>query len=218
MTMKLYHGSPNEFFTPTFGLGSDDHDYGRGFYTTADSELGREWAVGQRNGEDGWLHVYEVDLSDLRIFDFAEVGVLPWIAELMKHRPADDQPVYVMEARKFIARYGIDLTDFDMVRGWRADASYFFIAQLFVRGQLDVSALERMLKLGDLGVQYFFKSEKSFSRLKELEKEKERVSAADYRNRYDNRDREARIRMRKIAFDPLLNPLKTTFRDLLQEA
>ena len=215
--MKLYHGSPNEFFNPTYGLGRDDHDYGKGFYTTADSELGREWAVGQRDGEDGWLHVYDVDLSGLKIFDFAEVGVLPWIAELMKHRPADNQPVYVLRSEKFIARYGIDLSGYDMIRGWRADASYFFIAQMFVRGQLDVSALERMLKLGDLGVQYFFKSEKSFGRLREIESEKERVSASVYRGRYDERDRDARNRMRSIAYDPELNPVRITFRELLED-
>ena len=32
--MRLYHGSPERDFTPTFGLGRDQHDYGRGFYLT----------------------------------------------------------------------------------------------------------------------------------------------------------------------------------------
>ena len=35
--MILYHGSQVENFTPTYGLGNDTHDYGRGFYTTAGS-------------------------------------------------------------------------------------------------------------------------------------------------------------------------------------
>ena len=43
--MKLYHGSSVKEFVPTFGLGNDEHDYGRGFYTTDDIELGREWAL-----------------------------------------------------------------------------------------------------------------------------------------------------------------------------
>lgn len=34
--MRLYHGSPVESFKPTYGLGRDDHDYGRGFYMTVD--------------------------------------------------------------------------------------------------------------------------------------------------------------------------------------
>ena len=59
MKMKLYHGSQVKDFVPTCGLGIDTHDYGRGFYTTADKELGKEWAVGQQADCDGWLHVYE---------------------------------------------------------------------------------------------------------------------------------------------------------------
>ena len=76
IVLILYHGSQAESFTPTYGLGNDTHDYGRGFYTTADIELGREWAVGQQANADGWLHAYEVDLGALKVFDFADVGVL----------------------------------------------------------------------------------------------------------------------------------------------
>ena len=41
----LYHGSAAESVTPTFGLGNDHHDYGRGFYLTDDLALAKEWAV-----------------------------------------------------------------------------------------------------------------------------------------------------------------------------
>lgn len=215
--MRLYHGSPEEDFVPRFGLGNDEHDYGRGFYTTAIPELAREWAVGMQNSADGWLHAYDVDLEGLKIFDFTEVGVLAWIAELMKHRKADDSPVYVRDVTKFIARYGVDISGYDVVRGWRADASYFFIAQLFVRNQLDVTALDAMLRLGDLGIQYFFQSEASFARLKEDESAKERVQAAEYRGKYDERDRAAREKMNRIAYDQALNPIIRTFSSLLGE-
>ena len=50
--MKLYHGSPEESFVPRFGLGNVEHDYGRGFYTTAVPELAREWAVGLQNTKE----------------------------------------------------------------------------------------------------------------------------------------------------------------------
>ena len=43
--MKLYHGSQEENFVPTFGLGNDGHDYGRGFYLTEFPELAKEWAL-----------------------------------------------------------------------------------------------------------------------------------------------------------------------------
>ena len=163
------------------------------------------------------LHSYNFYLEKLNIFDFTEVGVLAWIVELMKHRKADDSPVYVRDVTKFIARYGVDISGYDVVRGWRADASYFFIAQLFVRNQLDVTALDAMLRLGDLGIQYFFQSEASFARLKEDESAKERVQAAEYRGKYDERDRAAREKMNRIAYDPALNPIIRTFSSLLGE-
>ena len=59
MKMKLYHGSQVKDFVPTYGLGNDTHDYGRGFYTTADKELGKEWAVGQQADRDGWRFMKE---------------------------------------------------------------------------------------------------------------------------------------------------------------
>lgn len=32
--LTFYHGSAAESVTPTFGLGDDRHDYGKGFYLT----------------------------------------------------------------------------------------------------------------------------------------------------------------------------------------
>ena len=216
--MTLYHGSPEEFFVPRFGLGNDEHDYGRGFYTTADKELGKEWAVGQQADRDGWLHVYEVDFGALKVFDFADVGVLAWIAELMKHRPADNSPSYRRDSLRFIERYGVDLSGYDVIRGWRADASYFFIARMFVRNQVDVSILQQLLKLGDLGVQYFFKSERAFAALRESDGEKESVPLSEYKAKFNDRDRVAHQRMHELVYDLARNPLTRVFSDLMKEA
>ena len=216
--MKLYHGSQVKDFVPTYGLGNDTHDYGRGFYTTADKELGKEWAVGQQADRDGWLHVYEVDLGALKVFDFADVGVLAWIAELMKHRPADNSPSYGRDSLRFVERYGVDLSGYDVIKGWRADASYFFIARMFVRNQVDVSILQQLLKLGDLGVQYFFKTERAFAALKELEDEKESVPLSEYKAKFNDRDRVAHQRMHELVYDLARNPLTRVFSDLMKEA
>lgn len=215
--MRLYHGSQVENFTPTYGLGDDTHDYGRGFYTTADKELGKEWAVGQRANADGWLHVYEADLDSLKVFDFAGAGVLAWLAELMKHRPADDTPGYMRDSVRFIARYGIDLSRYDVIKGWRADASYYFIARMFVRNQVDVSILGDLLTLGDLGVQYFFKSERAFAALREAQDLKERVPMSEYKARFNARDDLARRRMVELMYDLKRNPLERVFSELVKE-
>ena len=46
------------------------------------------------------MHAYDVELDGLKVFDFTEVGVLAWIAELMKHRKADDSPVSMRSSRR----------------------------------------------------------------------------------------------------------------------
>ena len=107
-TITLFHGSPYESVTPEYGLGNDKHDYGRGFYLTANVELAKEWAVCRPDESNGWVHQYELDTNGLRILDFQEHSVLTWLAELMKHRDAADSKRYRLLAPKIIAKYGID--------------------------------------------------------------------------------------------------------------
>ena len=68
--ITLYHGSPNYKIAPTYGLGEDRHDYGRGFYLTENIELAKEWAVCNPVESSGWVHKYELDLAELSILDF----------------------------------------------------------------------------------------------------------------------------------------------------
>lgn len=92
--ITLYHGTPNEFVTPQYGYGEDKHDYGKGFYLTENIELAKEWAVCRPTETNGWVHKYELDISDLKILDFQKYDVLSWLAELMKHRDAADTKRY----------------------------------------------------------------------------------------------------------------------------
>ncbi len=119
--MILYHGSPYREFIPEYGKGEDKHDYGRGFYLTENVNLAREWAVCNPNGGNGWVHKYFLDCRDLKIFDFESAGILPWLAELMKHRAADTSRRYRMLSEKFISRYGIGLDGYEVMRGWRRE-------------------------------------------------------------------------------------------------
>lgn len=138
----LFHGTANEIITPTYGLGDDKHDYGKGFYLTESMELAKEWAVCRPNDTNGFVHKYELDIAELKILDFQENHVLAWLAELMKHREAADTKRYRMLAEKFIAQYGVDTSDYDVIKGWRANASYFYIAKEFVRDNIDIDILE----------------------------------------------------------------------------
>ena len=213
--MIFYHGSAVRTFVPTFGLGKAQHDYGRGFYLTESLELAREWAVAADPFADGWVHAYELNLTGLSVLDFTTLGPLPWLAELMKHRDGDSGRYYRENAPKFIARYGVDISGYDVVRGWRADASYFYICKSFVRNNIGVDFLSELLTLGDFGIQYFVQSEKAFSALHELPDSLEKVSAAEYYERYNRRDAVARTQMYDLIENDPRNHLDKTFKDVV---
>ena len=65
----LYHGSISEHIVPTYGLGDDKHDYGRGFYLTEDQELAKEWSVSRPDYNQGWVHKYELRTDDLKVLE-----------------------------------------------------------------------------------------------------------------------------------------------------
>lgn len=196
--ITLYHGSPNKVVIPQYGCGDDKHDYGRGFYLTDDIELAKEWAVCRPDEKNGWVHKYELECDELKILDFKEYDVLAWLAELMKHRDAADSKRYRMLAKKFIAKYGKDTDEYDVIKGWRADASYFYIAKEFVRDNIDIDILEELLLLGGLGTQYCVKSERAYSRLHEITGELLSAEYAEFNDRYNKRDVEARKNMRGL--------------------
>ena len=196
--ITLYHGTPDKIVTPTYGKGDDKHDYGRGFYLTEDIELAKEWAVCRPNEENGWVHKYELETEGLSVLDFQEKDVLSWLAELMKHRDAADSKRYRVLSQKFIDKYGIDTSAYDVIKGWRANASYFYIAKEFVRDNIDIDILEELLSLGSLGIQYCIKTEKAYSHLREIPDDMSIVDYQQFNEKYNKRDINARHKMRDL--------------------
>ena len=194
----LFHGTSEKIVVPTYERGEKKHDYGQGFYLTESIDLAKEWAVCRPNEENGWVHKYQLDIAELKILEFQDKGVLSWLAELMKHRDAADSKRYRMLSKKFIEKYGIDTKDYDVIRGWRANASYFYIAKEFVRDNIDIDILEELLSLGDLGIQYCIKSELAYSKLHELEDGLIAVQYAEFNEKYNQRDITARQKMREL--------------------
>lgn len=194
----LFHGTPDVVVTPTYGYGDDKHDYGRGFYLTESLELAKEWAVCKPQKSNGWVHKYELDIETLKVLDFQEKDILSWLAELMKHREAAESKRYRMLAEKFIEKYGIDTSGYDVIKGWRANASYFFIAKEFVKDNVDIEILEELLSLGGLGIQYCIKSPLAYSRLHEVTDEAMEVKYEEFNEKYNQRDASVRKRMREL--------------------
>ena len=211
----LYHGTPNEVVTPTFGLGNEKHDYGMGFYLTESIDLAKEWAVCRPDENNGWVHKFEFDTEGLKILDFQQINVLSWLAELMKHRDASDTKRYRVLAQKFIDKYGVDTTGYDVIKGWRANASYFYIAKEFVKDNIDIEILEDLLSLGGLGIQYCIKTEKAYAKLREVEGSILPVDYAEFNEKYNERDTTAREKMRQLV-DSDANKVTKVFSTLFE--
>lgn len=194
----LYHGTSDKNVVPQCGLGEEKHDYGKGFYLTENVELAKEWAVCKPDEKNGWVHKYELDITNLKILDFQQYNVLAWLAELMKHREAADTKRYRILAKKFIEKYGMDTNQYDVIKGWRADASYFYVAKEFVRDNIDIEILEELLSLGGLGIQYCIKSELAYSKLEEIDAELMSVNYNEFNDKYNQRDVVARKNMREL--------------------
>ena len=165
-TLVLYHGSPRAIPQPQLGKGSPFNDYGQGFYCTESQQLASEWACPTL--EDGCVNEYLLDLKGLSLLDLAapEYSVLNWLAVLLAHRTFEVGPTGSVAARDFILeRYGVDLSDADLVHGYRADDSYFSIARDFLANAISVETLERALFLGGLGYQVVLKTPHAFNAL-----------------------------------------------------
>lgn len=196
--ITLYHGTSDKIVAPTYGYGNDKHDYGKGFYLTENIELAKEWAVCRPDMKNGWVHKFELDCDGLKILNFQKLNVLAWLAELMKHRDAADSKRYRMLASKFIEKYGVDTEGYDVIKGWRANASYFYIAKEFVRDNVDIDILEELLSLGGLGIQYCIKSGQAYSQLHEKKEELLIVEYTEFNEKYNERDITARQKMKAL--------------------
>lgn len=212
----LFHGTPDRIVHPEYGKGEARHDYGRGFYLTESLDLAKEWAVCRPSEINGYVHQYVLDTCDLKILDFQEKGVLAWLAELMKHRDAADSKRYRVLAKKFIEKYGLKTEQYDVLKGWRADASYFYIAKEFVRDNVDIDILEDLLSLGGLGIQYCIKSKLAYERLHEVPDSLITVGYSEFNEKYNRRDITARQKMRELV-DSEANKVTKVFSTLFEE-
>lgn len=212
----LYHGTPDKVVVPTYGKGEDRHDYGRGLYLTESIDLAKEWAVCRPDKTNGYVHKYRLNTDVLKILDFQEMGVLPWLAELMKHREAADSRRYRVLAKRFIEKYGVDTEQYDVIKGWRANASYFYIAKEFVRDNIDLDILEELLSLGGLGIQYCIKSQLAYDQLQEEIDGLQIVPYGEFNEKYNRRDISARKKMRELV-DSDANKVTKVFSTLFEE-
>lgn len=165
--ITIYHGSSQVVETPTFGLGRKNNDFGRGFYCTESSDLAKEWAVSSLR--NGFSNRYTLDTEYLRILNLnsPDYTILNWIAVLIEHRLFTIRTPIARRAKQYlIDHFGINVNAYDLIKGYRADDSYFDFAEAFLNNTITVEQLSRAMRLGKLGEQIVLKSQFAFSKIR----------------------------------------------------
>ena len=197
MAFDLFHGSERIIIKPEYGVGKLHNDYGRGFYCTEDFELAAEWAVDV--SRDGYVNRYSMDTSGLKMLDLnsSEYTVLHWLAILINNRYFELNSALSREAFRYLSEHFLtDISGYDLIKGYRADDSYFSFAQDFLNNQISISQLNRALKHGDLGEQIMLRSKKAFDRIEYTGSSS--VSSAEWFLRKQARDNHARQEYRRM--------------------
>lgn len=189
--ITVYHGSQQIVKKPELSAGKKHNDYGQGFYCTENRELAKEWACPVKN--DGYLNAYTIDLTGLDVVHLTGDGynILNWLAVLLKNRHFDMDSNIGSRAKEYIlANFLPDISEADVIIGYRADDSYFSFAEDFVNNMISVRDLSYAMYLGKLGEQLVPVSDKAVAAT--VFKEYESVPYEEYFYKREERDRMAR--------------------------
>ena len=204
--MKLYHGSVSIVDKPELGKGNHRNDYGLGLYCTEHLDIAKEWACS--TGKDGFANGYDLNMNGLTIFDLTQCHILNWMAILLENRTFDLSATLASTARNYILTTFLpDYRNYDIIKGYRADDSYFSFAKDFLNNSISLEELSNAMKLGKLGEQVVLKSENAFNALTFLESTP--VDCSIYYPKWKNRDQKAREEYREIKEKS--NPLEGTY-------
>ena len=184
--LTLYHGSDKIIEKPQYGAGNKFNDYGFAFYTTPIKELAAEWAVPTKRS-DGYINAYTLNTDGLTIFDMDSVPFEFWISILIQNRGGKYSDVVKERQKKWIDKFPFSVDGFDIVKGWRADDSYFSFVRDFFDIGLSLENLSKAMKFGGLGVQYCLMTRKAISAL-EFVSPAHPVSAKVYYPKRQSRD------------------------------
>lgn len=189
----LYHGSKDIIEKPKYHKGKKENDYGFGFYCIENNELAKEWAC-SNNESNGFSNKYSIDITNLKILDLTDkrYSILNWIAILLKNRTFDlSNDISILGKDYLIKNFYIDVNQFDIVIGYRADDSYFSFAKDFINNTIPVRKLNKAMTLGELGKQVVIISELAFNRLHF--ESYEVANSLEYFIKRKTRDEKARI-------------------------
>ena len=162
--LTIYHGSSKIIERPDFGTGNPHNDYGLGFYCTESMELAKEWASSTET--DGFANQYQLNLTGLSTFSLTsgDYHILNWLSVLLENRRFRIDGAIAQQAKAYISEnFSVDYKQYDIIRGYRADDSYFSFANAFLNNTISVTQLEKAMVLGKLGEQIVLISQKAFA-------------------------------------------------------
>lgn len=194
--VTLYHGSEAIIQKPEFGKGKTYNDYGVGFYCTEHIELAKEWACTE--SADGYVNQYSIDMNALKVLNLSSdaYNILHWLALLMNNRKFRiSTPVMKRGAEWLEENFLPDISEYDIIIGYRADDSYFSFARAFINNEISLAQLSYAMRLGKLGEQIVLKSKRAFDTV-----QFESYIAVDHTEYYvkrKTRDNEARVSYRE---------------------
>ena len=102
--------------------------------------------------------------SEYEVYVYQFNNVLYWISLLMHNRELSSRLInnYPRELKYLEDNYLLNVSDYDVVIGYRADDSYFHFPEAFVRSEITLESLNSIFAAGDLGKQYVLISERAF--------------------------------------------------------
>ena len=211
----LFHGSLAAVGWPQLSKCREENDFGKCFYCTEDMDLAKEWSC--QRGRTGVVSGYLLTLDDLNIVNLnsEEYHTLNWIGTLLQHRRPnnlDDDSEYARDY--LIQNFAVDMSDADIIVGYRADDSYFQYATDFLRNRISLDKLSEAMRLGKLGEQVAVRSERAFRR---ITFKRSYQTAQKYIGLYMQRDTRARETYRKSLKGQIYIPNKLTIERIIQE-
>lgn len=162
--LTIYHGSSKIIERPDFGTGNPHNDYSLGFYCTESMELAKEWASSTET--DGFANQYQLNLTGLSTLSLTsgDYHILNWLSVLLENRRFRIDEAIAQQAKAYISEnFSVDYKQYDIIRGYRADDSYFSFANAFLNNTISVTQLEKAMVLGKLGEQIVLISQKAFA-------------------------------------------------------
>ena len=198
----LYQGSSNPNLQVNSKFNNSINDYGRGLYLTPSYTKAFEWAFSKynKNPDVSYTYTYYINLEGLKVLDLSNLRPAIWVAVLMSNRPVDSHfAEFDYRCSKLKELISFDVSEYDVIYGYRADDSYYTYATEFVSGMLTEETLGVAMSLGKLGAQYCVKSDRAFNNLHLVKRDK--LDKRIYGGKFNKVDRDARnefARLRNI--------------------